>query len=132
VILALVALAYAEESIVPVAAGQAVTAKVPSYLLPSSAFDQCLLNARELEASRTALADATTTGKAALDRADAALTTCEARMKADEIEMAKLSAQLGIANDRLKEVRGQRNVAVVVSGALVLGAAAAVALAVDL
>lgn len=117
-------------SIVPVAPGETIKARVQSYLLSDPYYTQCLINTKDLEVTRKALDAATDRSTGALATAQAALTYCQDQINRDNTEVAKLTAQLQVLQDRQRDLKTQRDVAIAIAVALLVGSASATAVAI--
>ena len=127
------ALAFGQDAPIKyVAEGATVQATVPSYLLPEPKYDACLLKARTLALVDGKLTECLAGCDATLAVAQGALTTCEGRFVDDGREIAGLRAQIVIKDDRITDLRRQRNTAALVATGTVLLAFGGFTLAVAL
>jgi len=109
--------------------GIASTIQMDSYLLPGPYYDQALVAARQLEVCRPALVACQDSALALSTRVQDALKACVEQYDADDTSMEDLRVKWQTelmartsAEARLREVRGQRNLAWGITGGLVFGA----------
>jgi hypothetical protein len=115
----------------------AVKVEVFSYLLPEDYYDEALSKAKQLDVCRTSFDRCTTMTSAWIGVADRALASCSDQFTTDEQTVETLRQQVvdeaakrAAAEERLHDVRGQRNTAWAIAGGLVLGAVAVTAVAI--
>lgn len=131
-LLSTLALAQDAPAIKYVPPGATVEATVPSFLLPEAKYDACLLKARELRIVDGALTTCLTGCDSDLETAESALTVCEGRFVSDGREIAGLRAQIAIKDERITDLRRQRNTAMLIAAGTVTLAFGGLALAVAL
>jgi len=102
-----------------------------SWLLPGSHYDKALIQSRRLEICEPALERCTTLASSMFESTAGALAACSVQMQADDGLTLDLQerfmaseARAAAAEQRLSDVRHQRNVAWALAGGLVLGGAA--------
>ena len=115
-LLTLTALAQDGPAIQYIAPGQTVKAETPSFLLPEAKYDRCLLAARELLIVDTALVKCLAGSDDALARAEAALAVAHGRITDDGATIARNTAIIDVKNERIADLRRQRNTAYLVTG----------------
>lgn len=109
-----------------------VQATVPSYLLPEPKYDSCLLNTKTLAIVDAKLTECLTGCDGDLAIAADALTVCESRFVTDGREIAGLRAQIVVKDERIVDLRRQRNTALLVATGATLIASGGFALALAL
>jgi hypothetical protein len=117
IVLLLTWVALADEPVIQyVPPGQTVQAEVSSYLLPEAKYDRCLLAVRELKIVDGALAKCLIGSDEVLAEAEVALAVVRERVVADASEIARLGAVLEVKDQRIVDLRRQRNTAYLVTG----------------
>ena len=122
----LVGTALADPPIQPVDAGSTIRATVPSYLLPESAYDNCLANTialRENEETMGGVAAEVTTELHAIRDV---LYSCQVQLDRDGIELGELAVALDVAQRNALKWKGQRNTAIAIAGGAILTGVAVV------
>lgn len=100
-----------------------------SWLLPDAFYREALTKAKQLAICEPALDSITEKALGLQQKVAASLDSCSTQFDSDEAQINDLTAQVGsletralVAEDKVKDLRGQRNVAWAVAGGLVLGA----------
>jgi hypothetical protein len=125
--------AHADEpSIEYVSAGSTVRAEVPSFLLPESKYDTCLLKARELSILEGYVDALRVEVVAPLQGCQGALKEGEKQITLDARRIAGLEQRLEVIEETNKDLRRQRNTAYAVAGALIVGSVSAFGVSVAL
>jgi hypothetical protein len=107
------------------------------WLLPDAQYREAIIKAKQLAIYQPALDRCTEESLAWQGRVFTALETCSKQFDVDEDlidsltdEVRSLETRALVAEDRLKDVRHQRNVAWAITGGLVVGAVAVTAVAI--
>lgn len=110
-----------------------------SYLLPESSYDKALVSAKRLAVCEPALTASEERVEQWIEVTDKALASCSGQFDVDEstieslrVQVAEQEARAFAAEQRLQDVRTQRNTAWAITGGLVLGAVAVTSVAVGL
>lgn len=110
---------------------------VKSWLLPDSYYREAIMKARQLELFQPALDVCTAKAIELQNKVVLSLNSCEEQFDADQTLIFKLSDQVGtletralVAEDKVKDIRSQRNIAWAITGGLVIGAVAVTAVAI--
>lgn len=144
-LLTTLALAADEPEIISVPSGSTITigARSPqridyqAYLLPEKHYDRCLITAQNLPICKEALTFCQERSEWVMSEALNTFELARAQFNHDEtvvVEQAQkiveLDLSMGEAQETIKRVRNQRNVAWAITGGLVLGAVATTAVAI--
>lgn len=110
-----------------------------SYLMPEPMYDRALTKAKQLDICTATLASTSDQVTRWIGISEKALTACEGQFVTDQTTIDQLTAQVKdlevralTAEDRLRDVKTQRNTAWAITGGLILGAVAVTAVAVGI